>query len=64
VFVEVTHVLAKRLALLLLDHRQVHASARVPHGTCEVAGELRLQMVPLVDRVLCERLEPCEWSLV
>jgi hypothetical protein len=30
----------------------------------EVAGELLLQLVPLVDRVLVQRLEPCEWSLV
>jgi hypothetical protein len=28
--------------LLLLDHRQVHASTRVPHGAREVAGELGL----------------------
>jgi hypothetical protein len=31
---------------------------------CEVAGELILEPVPLVDRVLVERLEPCEWCLV
>jgi hypothetical protein len=29
-----------------------------------VAGELLLQLVPLVDRVLVQRLDPCEWSLV
>jgi hypothetical protein len=25
---------------------------------------LFLELVPLVDRVLLERLEPCKWSLV
>jgi hypothetical protein len=54
----------KGLALFLLHHSQVHASTRAPHGTCEVAGELFLELVPLVDRVLLERLEPCMWSLV
>jgi hypothetical protein len=52
------------LSLFLLDHGQVHASTRSAHGTCEVASELLLQLVPLVDRVLVQRLEPCEWSLV
>jgi hypothetical protein len=61
---EVTHVLAKSLALFLLHHSQVHASTRVAHGACEVAGELLLQLVPLVDRVLVQRLEPCERGLV
>jgi hypothetical protein len=46
------HVLAERLALLLLEHRQVHATTRASHGTLEVFGELCLQLVPLVDRVL------------
>jgi hypothetical protein len=50
--------------LFLLDHGQVHASTRSAHGVCEVAGELLLQLVPLVDRVLVQRLEPCEWILV
>jgi hypothetical protein len=50
--------------LFLLDHGQVHASTRSAHGAREVAGELLLQVVPLVDRVLVQRLEPCEWSLV
>jgi hypothetical protein len=36
----------------------------VPHGPREVAGELFLELIPLVDRVLLERLEPCKWSLV
>jgi hypothetical protein len=36
----------------------------VAHGAREVAGELLLQLVPLVDQVLVQRLEPCEWSLV
>jgi hypothetical protein len=58
------HVLAEHLALLLLDHRQIHASTRASHGAREVASELGLQLVPLVDRVLVERLKPCEWSLV
>jgi hypothetical protein len=58
------HVLAEGLALFLLDHGQVHASTRSAHGPREVAGELLLQLVPLVDRVLVQRLEPCEWSLV
>jgi hypothetical protein len=29
-----------------------------------VAGELSLEMVPLVDQVLVEGLEPGEWGLV
>jgi hypothetical protein len=49
---EATHVLAEGLALFLLDHGQVHASTRSTHGACEVDGELPLQLVPLVDRVL------------
>jgi hypothetical protein len=49
---ESPHVLAKGLALFLLHHGQVHASTRVAHCTHEVAGELLLQLVPLVDRVL------------
>jgi hypothetical protein len=36
----------------------------VSHGARKVAGELILELVPLVDRVLVERLEPCEWCLV
>jgi hypothetical protein len=46
--------------LFLLDHGQVHASTRSAHGAREVAGELLLQLVPLVDRVLVQRLEPCK----
>jgi hypothetical protein len=61
---EVPHVLAKGLALFLLHHSQVRASTRAAHGTREVAGELLLQLVPLVDGVLVQRLEPCERSLV
>jgi hypothetical protein len=49
---EAAHVLAEGLALFLLDHGQVHASTRSAHGAREVAGELLLQLVPLVDRVL------------
>jgi hypothetical protein len=49
---EALHVLAKGLALFLLHHSQVHASTRAAHGAREVAGELLLQLVPLVDRVL------------
>jgi hypothetical protein len=60
----VPHVLAKGLALFLLHHSQVRASTRAAHGTREVAGELLLQLVPLVDGVLVQRLEPCERSLV
>jgi hypothetical protein len=60
----VVHVLAEGLTLFLLDHGQVHASTRSAHGACEVAGELLLQLVPLVKRVFVQRLEPCEWSLV
>jgi hypothetical protein len=37
--------------LFLLHHSQVHASTRSTHSAREVAGELLLQMVPLVDRV-------------
>jgi hypothetical protein len=61
---EATHLLAEGLALFLLDHGQVHASTRSTHGAREVASEMILQLVPLVDRVLVQRLEPCEWSLV
>jgi hypothetical protein len=49
---ETTHVLAKGLALFLLHHGKVHASTRAAHSAREVAGELLLQLVPLVDRVL------------
>jgi hypothetical protein len=49
---ETPHVLAKGLALFLLNHGQVHASTRVAHSAREVADELLLQLVPLVDRVL------------
>jgi hypothetical protein len=51
---EAPHVLAKGLALFLLNHSQVHASTRAAHGAREVAGELLLQLVPLVDRVLVQ----------
>jgi hypothetical protein len=57
-------VLVEHLTFPLLDLHLVHASTRAHHGTREVAGELCLQLVPLVDRVLVERLEPHEWSLV
>jgi hypothetical protein len=49
---EAPHVIAKGLALFLLHHCQVRASTRAAHGTGEVAGELFLELVPLVDRVL------------
>jgi hypothetical protein len=52
------------LALFLLHHSQVHVSTRASHGAREVAGELFLELIPLVDRVLLKRLEPCKWSLV
>jgi hypothetical protein len=51
---EAAHVLAKGLALFLLHHSQVHVSTRATHSAREVAGELLLQLVPLVDRVLLE----------
>jgi hypothetical protein len=51
---ETPHVLAKGLILFLLHHCQVHASARAAHSAREVAGELFIQLVPLVDRVLLE----------
>jgi hypothetical protein len=51
---EAPHVLAKGLALFLLHHSQVQASTRAAHSAREVAGELFLQLVPLVDRVLFE----------
>jgi hypothetical protein len=38
--------------LFLLHHSQVHASTRGAHSARKVAGELLLQLVPLVDRVL------------
>jgi hypothetical protein len=40
--------------LFLLHHGQVHASTGAAHSAHEVAGELLLQLVPLVDRVLLE----------
>jgi hypothetical protein len=49
---EASHVLAKGLALFLLHHCQVHASTRATHSTREVASELFLKLVPLVDRVV------------
>jgi hypothetical protein len=58
------HVLAQGLALFLLHHGQVHASTRESHCAREVASELLLELVPLVDRVLLKRLESCKWSLV
>jgi hypothetical protein len=61
---EAPHVLAKGLALFLLHHSQVHVSNRAAHSACEVACELLLQLVPLVDRVLHKKLEPCKRSLV
>jgi hypothetical protein len=61
---EAPHVLAKGLALFLLHHGQVHASTRSAHSAREVAGELLLQLVPLADRVLVQRLEACERGLV
>jgi hypothetical protein len=45
---EATHILAKGLALFLLHHCKVHASTRAAHCTREVAGELLLELVPLV----------------
>jgi hypothetical protein len=44
----------KGLALFLLHHGQVHASTRASHGAREIAGELLLELVPLVDRLLLE----------
>jgi hypothetical protein len=40
--------------MFLLHHSQAHASTRAAHSTREVAGELFLELVPLVDRVLLE----------
>jgi hypothetical protein len=40
--------------LFLLHHCRVHASTRAAHSAREVAGELLLQLFPLVDRVLLE----------
>jgi hypothetical protein len=51
---EAPHILAKGLALFPLHHCQVHASTRVTHSAREVAGELVLELVPLVDQVLLE----------
>jgi hypothetical protein len=51
---EALHVLAKGLTLFLLHHGQVHASTRAAHSAREVAGELFLQLVSLVDRLLFE----------
>jgi hypothetical protein len=52
------------LSLFLLHHCQVHASTRATHSAREVADELFLELVPLVNRVLLERLEPCKRSLI
>jgi hypothetical protein len=49
---EAPHVLAKGLALFLFHHFQVHVSTRAAHGARDVASELFLELVPLVDRVL------------
>ena len=57
---ETSHVLAKSFTFRLLDLGQVHASARAPHGTYEVAGELHLEFIPPINGVLLERLKPCE----
>jgi hypothetical protein len=38
----------------MLHHCQVHASTRAAHSAREVADELLLELVPLVDRVLLE----------
>jgi hypothetical protein len=46
---EAPHVHAYGLALFLLHHCQVHASTRATHSAREVAGELVLELVPLVD---------------
>jgi hypothetical protein len=51
---EASHVFAKGLALFLLHHCHVHASTRATHSACEVAGDLFLELVALVDRVLLE----------
>jgi hypothetical protein len=40
--------------LFLFHHSQVHASTQAAHGAREVASELFLQLVPLVDRALLE----------
>jgi hypothetical protein len=40
--------------LFLLHHSHVHASTRAAHSVREVAGELLLELVPLVNRVLLE----------
>jgi hypothetical protein len=40
--------------LFMLDHGQVLVSTRAAHGAREVAGELLLQLAPLVDRVLVQ----------
>jgi hypothetical protein len=48
------HVPAKGLALFLLHNCPVHASTRAAHSAREIAGELFLQPVPLVDRILLE----------
>jgi hypothetical protein len=44
----------KGLTLFLLHHCEVHASTRTTHSAREVAGELFLELVPLVDRLLLE----------
>jgi hypothetical protein len=46
---KVPRVLTQGLALFLLHHGQIHVSTRASHGAREVAGELVLELVPLVD---------------
>jgi hypothetical protein len=50
---EAPHVFAKGLALFLLHRCQVR-EYQATHSAREVAGELFLELVPLVDRVLLE----------
>jgi hypothetical protein len=40
--------------LFLLHHCQAHASTRAAHSAREVASELFLELIPVVDRVLLE----------
>jgi hypothetical protein len=49
---EAPHVFAKGLTLFLFHHCQVHASTRGSHSAREVVGELSLELVTLVNRVL------------
>jgi hypothetical protein len=42
----------------------LHALPKRVFHVVEVAGELSLELVPLINQVLVERVDPGEWGLV